>query len=89
MENRSELLSLRSLIFPSLIALRADLQSESTMMPSELVIFVRENGPGAKSDVGDMLFAAVSDFVCKFNGGKFPSAFGWKYGWEAISCNLP
>ncbi|GFV39065.1 uncharacterized protein TNCV_2008091 [Trichonephila clavipes] len=41
MKNRSELISWVSPIFPSLMALRADLQSESTMMPSELEIFVR------------------------------------------------
>ncbi|GFU96256.1 uncharacterized protein TNCV_3370191 [Trichonephila clavipes] len=41
MENRSKLISWVSLIFPSLMASIADLQSESTMMPSELAIFVR------------------------------------------------
>ncbi|GFV44520.1 hypothetical protein TNCV_3287021 [Trichonephila clavipes] len=41
MENRSELISCVSPIFSSLMASRADLQSESTMMPSELAIFVR------------------------------------------------
>ncbi|GFW57952.1 uncharacterized protein TNCV_1418991 [Trichonephila clavipes] len=41
MENRSELIFWVSPIFPSLMASRADLQFESTMMPSELAIFVR------------------------------------------------
>ncbi|GFY15293.1 uncharacterized protein TNCV_1571041 [Trichonephila clavipes] len=41
MENRKELISWVSPIFPSLMASRADLQSESTMMPSALAIFVR------------------------------------------------
>ncbi|GFU34804.1 uncharacterized protein TNCV_2319981 [Trichonephila clavipes] len=41
MKNRNELISWVSPIFCSLMASRADLQSESTMMPSELAIFVR------------------------------------------------
>ncbi|PRD19732.1 UNVERIFIED_CONTAM: hypothetical protein NCL1_56544 [Trichonephila clavipes] len=40
MENKREFISWVSPVFPSFVATRADLQSESTMMPSELAIFV-------------------------------------------------
>ncbi|PRD32622.1 UNVERIFIED_CONTAM: hypothetical protein NCL1_19881 [Trichonephila clavipes] len=51
MKNRSELISWVSPIFPSLMALRADLQSESTMMPSELEIFVRVSSPVRRAGI--------------------------------------
>ncbi|GFX41108.1 uncharacterized protein TNCV_2218061 [Trichonephila clavipes] len=40
MKNRREFISWLSPTFPSLMASRADLQSESTMIPSKLAIFV-------------------------------------------------
>ncbi|PRD23310.1 UNVERIFIED_CONTAM: hypothetical protein NCL1_46685 [Trichonephila clavipes] len=43
----------------------------SNMCPVSLFLAVQEQ----KKDVGDMLFTAASYFVCKFNSGKFLSAF--------------